>query len=322
MPLTVYEDHTREILSRNDSPDLGFRWSLNPYRGCFHGCAYCYARPTHEYLSFGSGSDFERKIVMKPDAPALLRRAFERPSWRGELIVFSGNTDCYQPLEATQRLTRGCLEVCAEYRNPVHVITKAPLVERDLDVLCRLLDETSVSASVSIPFWNEAEARAMEPYVATPTRRMLTVRRLSEAGIPVTVNIAPLIPGLNDRSMPSILEAAAAAGARSAMMVPLRLPGNVESWFTERLRATLPLRAEKVLRRVRELRGGKLYDARFGRRMQGEGDYWAAIQALFVGTARRLGLAPVDSSPEPPTAFRRPAPRGRQLALFDEESTR
>ena len=181
--LQIFEDHTKEIISTNDSPDVGFRYGVNPYRGCQHACAYCYARPSHEYLSFGSGTDFDRKIVVKPEAAALLRRAFERRSWRGDLIVLSGNTDCYQPLEASYRLTRGCLEVCAEYQNPVHIITKAPLVERDIDVLTRLGERAHVSVTVSIPFWNEAHARAIEPYVATPERRMKTLARLARAGI-------------------------------------------------------------------------------------------------------------------------------------------
>src|SRR5436305_13695633 len=160
----VYEDHTREILAHNDSPDVGFDWSVNPYRGCFHACAYCYARPTHEYLGLGAGTDFERKITVKPEAPRLLREAFERPSWQGELVVFSGVTDCYQPLEASYRLTRGCLEVCGEYRNPVSVITKAPLIERDLDILV----QAHATVTVSIPIWDRAHAHAVEPYVATP----------------------------------------------------------------------------------------------------------------------------------------------------------
>src|SRR5689334_19108664 len=199
--LEVWEDHTRNILASNDSPDVGFSFSVNPYRGCFHACAYCYARPSHEYLSLGAGTDFDRKILVKPEAPALLRAAFEKKSWRGELIVFSGNTDCYQPLEASYRLTRGCLEVCAEYRNPVAIITKAPLIERDIDVLLKLKERASVGICVSVPFWNENNARAIEPYVATPKRRMATVKRLTEAGLRVTVNVAPIIPGLNDEDI-------------------------------------------------------------------------------------------------------------------------
>jgi DNA repair photolyase len=288
--LSVYEDHTKEILSANQSPDLGFRWSVNPYRGCLHACAYCYARPTHEYLSFGAGTDFERKIVVKPHAPALLRRAFERPSWRGELIVFSGNTDCYQPLEGSYRLTRGCLEVCAAYHNPVSIITKSPLIERDVDVLLELQRSAKVGVCISIPFWNEAHARAIEPFVTTPARRMKTVERLARAGLTVSVNVAPVIPGLNDEDMVAVLEAAAAAGASSAGMTMVRLPGSVKQVFEERLRAALPLRAERVLARTREVRGGRMNDPRFGARMRGEGAYAEAVQRLFQATARRLGL--------------------------------
>src|SRR5205809_2962163 len=181
--LEVYEDETRDILSRNESPDLPFRWSLNPYRGCFHACSYCYARPSHEYWGFGAGTDFDSKIVIKRQAPALLRDVFHKASWRGELIVFSGNTDCYQPLEATYRLTRGCLEVCAEYRNPVGIITKSPLIERDLDVLQDLHRNARVSVSVSVPIWDREHAHAIEPYVATPRRRMKTIERLAAAGL-------------------------------------------------------------------------------------------------------------------------------------------
>ena len=210
---TVFEDQTRNILSDNDSPDLGFRYSINPYRGCLHGCSYCYARPSHEYLGFGAGVDFERKIVVKPRAPALLREAFEKKSWVGELILFSGNTDCYQPLEASYRLTRGCLEACLEYKNPLHVITKSALIERDADLLSELAALGSASVTITIPFWDPALARAIEPLVPTPQRRIETVRRLRERGIPVSVNIAPLIPGLSDREMVQVLEAAQAAGA-------------------------------------------------------------------------------------------------------------
>src|SRR5437868_7656412 len=243
--LEVYEDHTREILSHNDSPDVGFSWSVNPYRGCFHACAHCYARPTHEYLGLGAGTDFDRRITVKPDAPRLLREAFERKSWNGELIVFSGVTDCYQPLEASYRLTRQCLEVCAEYRNPVGIITKAPLIERDLDVLRKLNEVARLGVSVSIPIWDREHAHAVEPYVATPQRRMTTIARLAQAGIDVGVNIAPIIPGLSDADVPQILEAAHAAGAKRAGYVFLRLPGSVAQVFEQRIREALPLRAER-----------------------------------------------------------------------------
>ena len=313
--LEVYEDHTREILSHNDSPDVGFNWSVNPYRGCFHACAYCYARPTHEYLGLGAGTDFDRKITVKPEAPRLLREAFERPSWKGDLVVFSGVTDCYQPLEASYGLTRGCLEVCAEYRNPAGIITKSPLIERDLDVLTELNAVARVSIGVSIPIWDRAHAHALEPFVATPERRMKTVERLAAAGLSVGVNIAPVIPGLSDADIPRILEAAHAAGARRAGFVFLRLPGSVKQVFEERLRQALPLRADRVLNRVREARGGKLYDPRFGVRGRGEGSHAEAARALFDSTVRRLGMNEGFHEADPPDTFRRPG-RGRQLPLL------
>ena len=329
-PLHIYEDHSRTILSKNDSPDVGFSWSVNPYRGCFHGCAYCYARPSHEYLSFGAGTDFERRIVVKPAAPELLREAFEKRSWNGELVVFSGVTDCYQPVEASYRLTRGCLEVCAEYKNPCGVITKSPLVERDIDVLEALSKVTRVSVAVSVPFWDAEKARAMEPFVATPQRRVRTIEKLAARGIRVGVMVAPIIPGLGDEDMGDVLRAAKDAGAVFAGYVLLRLPGAVKDVFEDRLRANLPLRAERVLRRVKETRGGKMYDARFGTRGTGEGPYAESIAQLFAQTASKLGL---DVGGErgkreggegkwgdaPVSTFERPGvpPKGKsQLALF------
>ncbi|HET7542819.1 MAG TPA: PA0069 family radical SAM protein [Polyangiaceae bacterium] len=324
--LTVFQDQTQQILSDNDSPDLGFKFSINPYRGCLHGCAYCYARPTHEYLGFGAGADFERKIVVKLRAAELLRQAFEKPSWQGELILFSGNTDCYQPLEANYGLTRACLAVCAEYRNPSHVITKSTLVERDADLLAELARHGAGSVTVTVPFWDPVVARALEPLVPTPKRRIETVRRLAAQGIPVSVNVAPLIPGLSERDLVPILEAAHEAGAASAAMIPLRLPGSVEPVFVERLREALPLSAEKVLARVREMRGGKLNDPRFGSRMRGDGPYIETVRLLFDQTARRLGLGtrevgltrdPDAGEPlRPASPFRRPTDKGGQLRLF------
>src|SRR5688572_21856880 len=196
--LSVYRDASRSILSKNDSPDLGFTYSVNPYRGCMHACAYCYARPTHEYLDFGAGTDFERKIVVKEDAPELLRRAFEHKRWSGETVVFSGVTDCYQPLEASYRLTRRCLEVCRAYRQPVGIITKGALVERDVDVLGDLARHGAATVFVSVPFADASDSRAIEPFVALPERRFQALRVLSDAGVPTGVSVSPLIPGLND----------------------------------------------------------------------------------------------------------------------------
>ena len=315
--LQIYQDNTREIVSKNDSPDIGFTYSINPYRGCTHACAYCYARPTHEYLSLGAGTDFDTKITVKMDAARLLREAFNRKSWQGETLVFSGVTDCYQPIEASLKLTQACLEVCAEYRNPVVIITKAPLVERDISLLQRLNHSAGVQVMISIPFWNAEHARAMEPYVSTPKRRVQTISRLAAAGIPVGVNVAPVIPGLGDADIVRILTAAKEAGATRAGYTLLRLPGSVKQVFQSRLEETLPLRAERVLHRIRETRGGKLSDSRFGLRGVGEGNYASAIASTFRMAVRRLGLNDEKWENLPTTAtFRRPAPPEKQLALF------
>jgi DNA repair photolyase len=313
--LEIYEDQSQNVVSTNDSPDLSFRYSLNPYRGCAHGCSYCYARPSHEYLGFGSGTDFERRIVIKPRAAELLRAVFDKPSWQGNLLVFSGVTDCYQPVEARYELTRRCLEVCRDYQNPVHIITKSTLVERDIDVLGELHTRAFASVSVSVTFWDAEVARAIEPYVPTPRRRIETIRRLSAAGIPVVVHVAPIIVGLSDKDMLPILRAAREAGATSAMMMPVRLPGSVAEVFEERLRKALPLRAERVLSHIREMRGGKLNDPRFGSRQRGEGKYVEALHQSFEAACRRVGYGDV---PNPRTGtFRRPKLESAQLALFD-----
>jgi DNA repair photolyase len=299
--LEVFEDRTRSILAKNDSPDVGFTYSVNPYRGCFHACAYCYARPSHEYLSLGAGTDFDRKIIVKLRAPELLRAAFAKRTWKREVVVFSGVTDCYQPLEASYRLTRGCLEVCAEIGNPAGIITKAPLVERDVDVLQTLARQCGSQAThvtVSIPIWDVEKARAIEPFVATPRRRMRIIETLARAGIEVGVNVAPIIPGLSDQDIPKILSAARDAGATHAGSVLLRLPGSVKAVFEERVRAALPLSADRVLHRIRETRGGQLYDPRFGARGRGEGPYALAIRTLFETTARRLGFAQYQLTPD------------------------
>jgi DNA repair photolyase len=313
--LEVHEDQTRSILATNDSPDVGFRFSVNPYRGCSHACAYCYARPGHEYLSFSAGTDFETKIVVKPRAAELLREAFDKASWKGDVVVFSGVTDCYQPLERTKRITRACLEVCAEYRNPVGIITKSPVIERDIDVLQELARTASVRVSISVPFWDPAVARSMEPWVTSPARRMRIVQTLAKAGIPVGVSVSPIVPGLNDEHLGEVLRAASEAGASHAFYVLLRLPGSVKDVFEARLRQNLPLRAEKVLRRMREAHGGRLYDSSYGARQTGEGAYASMIAALFERTANRFGLVHDEMRRyETPLTFRRP-PRNGQTSF-------
>lgn len=314
--LQVYEDDTGRILSHNDSPDLRHRWSLNPYRGCMHACAYCYARPTHEYLGFGAGTDHDVKIVVKPRAAELLAAAFEAPSWRGERVLFSGNTDCYQPLEHRYGLTRACLEVCHRYRNPVTVITKSHLIERDLDVLLNLRRDARVDVVLSIPFADAEHARRIEPGTPSPERRFVTVERLASAGIPVSVNVAPVIPGLNDREVAEVLQRAKRAGAGRAAMILVRLNGPVEEVFTERLREAVPLRAEGVLARLRRARLGEVGSTRFGERMRGQGAEWESTHRLFQLWCARLGLATgEDQRDEPPTPFRRPS---AQVGLFSE----
>ena len=308
--LEMYDDASREILSRNDSPDLSFRWSVNPYRGCFHACAYCYARPTHEYWGFGAGTDFESKIVVKRQAPVLLRQAFDKPSWKGELIVFSGNTDCYQPMEASLELTRACLEVCAEYRNPVAIITKGVLVQRDLDVLKRLHDEAWVRVYFSIPFADDEVARLVEPQAPTSGKRFDAMTRLSEAGIPTGISISPIIPGLNDEDIPDLLHRARRAGAREAMSTLLRLAKSVEAVFAERMSQAFPDRFGKMTHRIQEVRRGAMTDGAFFSRHHGEGPYWTMIERLFDVAKRKAGFPDSDEEPVHDT-FRRP---GREQA--------
>jgi DNA repair photolyase len=312
--ITLLEDHSRSILSHNDSPDLGFSWSANPYRGCVSSCAYCYARPTHEYLDLGAGTDFDTKIVYKPHAAELLREAFDRPSWQGELVMFSGVTDCYQPVESKLRLTRQCLEVCLAYRNPVAVISKHALIERDVELFAELAREAGCHVSVSLAWIDGALARQIEPWAASPERRLRVIETFAKAGVPVSVMCAPIIPGLNDDQLVRVLEAARAAGATSAGWTLLRLPGAVKQVFEERVRVALPLAADKILHRIRETRGGdKLYDPRFHTRGRGEGVYAQTIAALFDTTVRRLGFRDRDEERDLPSRFRRPT---NQLSLF------
>lgn len=313
--LQIYEDHTKGILSRNDSPDLWHTWSLNPYRGCQHACAYCYARYTHEYLGFGAGTDHDVKILVKPAAPALLTEVFEDPKWLGERVLFSGNTDCYQPLEHRYRLTRACLEVCLTYRNPISIITKAALIERDVDLLAALAREAGATVTLSVPFIDATLARLIEPGAPSPQRRLRAMRRLHEAGVPVSVNIAPVIPGINDREVPAVLQAAREAGAQHAAMMLVRLSGPVAQVFEARVREALPDRAAGVLARLRRARNGALTDHRFGKRFHGEGPEWAAVERLFAMWSTRLGYTKA-SREDGATPFRRPPRAGQQMGLF------
>jgi len=289
-PTTVYLDASRTILSRNDSPDIPFEWSANPYRGCEHGCVYCYARPTHEYLGLSAGLDFETKLFAKPDAPKLLREAFAKPSWKPQVIAFSGVTDCYQPVERTLRIMRGCLEVMSETRHPTGIITKSALVTRDVDLLQPLADAHAVLVCVTITTLDDELAAVLEPRAARPAKRLETIAALASAGIPVAVMVAPLIPGLTDHEIPAILGAAAKRGATRAGWQLLRLPGAVLDLFDAWLARWRPERREKVLHRIRDLHGGSLTDSRFGVRMRGEGEWAKQLADLFRISATKAGL--------------------------------
>lgn len=308
-----YRDHSQTIISTNDSPDVGFDASVNPYRGCEHGCSYCYARPTHEYLGFSAGLDFETRIMVKLDAPELLARELASPRWRPRLLAMSGVTDPYQPVERRLRLTRGCLEVLAQCRNPVCLVTKNHLVTRDLDLLTELARYQAVAVTISLISLDADLLRRLEPRASPPARRLDAIRRLAEAGVPVGVFLAPVIPAVTDHEIPRVLQAAADAGARWACKVVLRLPLGVKGIFADWLERQLPDRREKVLNSLRMLRGGELDDARFGSRMRGEGAAARRIEQLFAVARRRTGLA-TDWPELSLSAFRRPT--GRQLELL------
>jgi DNA repair photolyase len=295
VPRTIYlRDPTRTIIATNDSPDIGFDASINPYRGCEHGCIYCYARPSHEYLGFSAGLDFETKILVKEDAPVLLREELNAKKWEPKVIVISGVTDPYQPIERRLGITRGCREVLAEFRNPVGLITKNRLVTRDADILGDMAQWNGVRAFVSITTLDPNVQRLMEPRTSSPELRLDALAKLSDAGVPVGVMVAPIVPGLTDHEMPAILAAAKKAGAKWAGFVVLRLPWAVAPLFEQWLGEHFPDRKEKVLNRVRDLREGKLYDAKWGVRGRGTGIFAEQIQALFDVSCRRLGLNEED----------------------------
>ncbi|HVS30356.1 MAG TPA: PA0069 family radical SAM protein [Thermoanaerobaculia bacterium] len=309
-PGTIYmRDPTRTIIARNDSPDVGFEASINPYRGCEHGCIYCFARPTHEYLGMSAGLEFETRILVKEDAPELLRDELNAKSWTAETIAVSGVTDAYQPIERKLGITRRCLEVLADFRNPVVIITKSHLVTRDIDVLKDLARFQAVRVFVSITTLDPKTASVMEPRAATPALRLDAVAQLAAAGIPAGVMVAPVVPAITEHEMPAILKAAKEAGARWAGFVVLRLPWAVAPLFEKWLEEHYPDRKDKVLNRVRDMRGGKLYDAKWGVRGRGEGVVADHIDTLFDVTSRRLGLNQ-DESELSVASFRRRLAQG------------
>lgn len=287
---TYYRDSTRSILAKNDSPDIPFTFSVNPYRGCEHGCIYCYARPTHEYLGFSAGLDFETKILVKTDAPQLLEEAFHSKYFEPQVIALSGNTDCYQPAERSFQITRELLKVFLKYRNPVGIITKNALVLRDLDLLQELAKWNLVAVTISITSVNPALISRMEPRTSTPERRLHAIRILADSGIPVGVNAAPIIPGLTDEELPEILRQASENGASYAGYILMRLPFAVKELFIDWVQREFPQRAGKILNRVRDTRSGNLNDPRFESRMTGEGEIAKAIENLFQMSCKRFRL--------------------------------
>ncbi len=310
-----FHDKTTSIIATNDSPDVGFSASINPYRGCEHGCIYCYARPYHEYLGFSAGLDFETKIMVKEDAPQLLRKELNSPKWEPQTLGMCGVTDAYQPIERRLQLTRRCLEVLAEFRNPVVIVTKNRLVTRDIDILKRLADHQAACVVLAVTTLDTELARVMEPRATTPAARLDAIRELSAAGIPAGVLMAPVIPGLTDHEMPAILAAGRAAGAVHAGYTMLRLPHGVGDLFTAWLEQHFPLKKDKILSRVQSMRGGKMNDSRFQFRMKGEGAIAEAFKQMFDVTKRKLGFPP---RPKLSTAaFRRP--EETPMLLFGDE---
>jgi DNA repair photolyase len=307
-----FRDAAQSAITFNQSPDIPFRAGVNPYRGCEHGCSYCYARITHEYLGFSAGLDFESRIMVKEDAPELLRRELSSPSWQPQLVAMSGVTDCYQPVERRLQLTRRCLAVFADFRNPVGLITKNHLVTRDIDLLRELAAHRAVEVNISVNSLDYELAARLEPRASSPKHRLAAVEALANAGIPVGVLVAPIIPTLNEPEMVAVLQAAKNAGAQWAGMEILRLPLTVAPIFEKWLETHFPEKKEKVLNRIRALRGGKLNDPRFGSRMRGEGIFAEQIAQMFQIARRRVGIP--DEGPELSVAnFRRPG--GTQLAL-------
>jgi len=312
---TVSVDASRSVITRNTSPDIGFDRSINAYRGCEHGCVYCFARPTHAFLGLSPGLDFESRLFAKPEAPALLRQELANPRYKPATIAMGTNTDPYQPIEREYKITRGLLEVLAEAEHPVSIATKSALVLRDLDILGPMAAKGLASVGVSVTTLDRALARSLEPRAPTPPRRLATIRGLSQAGVPTAVMAAPMIPALNDHELEPILEASAEAGAQLAAYVLLRLPLEIKDLFHEWLEAHAPDRAQRVLNRLRETRGGALYDGRFGTRMRGEGVHADLLEGRFTRACKRLGLNRRHYTLDT-TRFKRPPPDTRQLTLL------
>jgi DNA repair photolyase len=314
---SLIRDATRTIIARNDSPDLRFDRSINPYRGCEHGCIYCFARPTHAYLGYSPGLDFETKIIFKPEAAALLEKELSKPGYVAQPIVLGSNTDPYQPVERTLKLTRALLEVLEKFNHPVIIVTKSAGVLRDADILARLAAKNLVRVFLSVTTLDAALARAMEPRAASPTRRLAAIAGLAQAKIPVGVLVSPMIPGLNDAEMEKILEAAAAAGATAASSILLRLPHELGDLFTDWLNKHVPERAKHVLSLIRQVRGGALNEAKFHGRFSGNGPYAELLTRRFMRAAKQLGLG-TDGQELETGLFAAPqaAAKAAQLSLF------
>lgn len=309
-------DTARTVISRNDSPDIPFNQSINPYKGCEHGCIYCFARPTHAYLGLSPGLDFETRIFRKPDAAALLRRELSRPGYRPQTIAMGTNTDPYQPIEKSERIMRSILEVLHECHHPLSIVTKNALILRDIDLLEDMAKHALVGVSISITTLDHRLANRMEPRASTPTKRLAAIRTLADAGVPVSVLTAPMIPGLNDQEMEAIMEAARDAGATGAGYIALRLPLEIKDLFIEWLHENYPDRAEKVLTLIRDMRGGKLYDSAFGTRMRGTGVYADMLSRRFKLAVKRLGLD-APRTKRDFSHFRKPEADPRQMRLFE-----
>jgi DNA repair photolyase len=312
---TLTAETPRVILTRNDSPDIGFNQSINPYRGCEHGCTYCYARPAHAYMGLSPGLDFESKLFFKPDAAKLLERELSKPGYRPENIQIGGNTDPYQPVERKLRITRSVIEVLQAFNHPFSIITKAALITRDIDLMAPMAEMNLARAAVSITTLDRKLARSMEPRAATPERRLDAVRQLSAAGIPVVVMVAPVVPGLNDHEIEAILERSAEAGAASAGYVVLRLPLEIKDLFREWLEAERPDRARRVMSLVRQMRGGRDYDPEWGKRQVGQGPVADLIARRFKLACTRYGIDRPWAAPDC-SRFRVPPRAGDQLKLF------